>query len=184
MLQYKRSAITKRILGTPTSTPQLRIVEYQLAPIQQRHVDNLALRPGLRWREHGEISAGYLKRAVAQRQHKKLFKTVEYSHTSTPCTSKDNMLEAARQLYAYLYRPDPIKHEAVDDLLSSIPPNLTLLTSDQYWFASSITWDDLLEGVYRCPKRSSPGIDGCPYEILRLLFFHPACKTLVLQIYN
>ncbi|KAG0927706.1 hypothetical protein G6F26_012366 [Rhizopus arrhizus] len=54
------------------------------------------------------------------------------------------MLEAARQFYADLYRPDSITHEAVDDLLSSIPSDLTLPTSDQYWLASSITWDDWL----------------------------------------
>jgi hypothetical protein len=34
----------------------------------------LALRAGIRWREQGEISAGYLKRTVAQRQTRQTMK--------------------------------------------------------------------------------------------------------------
>ncbi|ORE01631.1 hypothetical protein BCV72DRAFT_309849 [Rhizopus microsporus var. microsporus] len=119
MLQHKRSAITKHILDTPTSSPQLspqlRLVEHQLASIH------------------------YLKRTVTQRQQ-------------IVC------LRPACQFYADLYCPDPITHEAVDNLLSSILSDLTLPTSDQYWLTSPHYLGDLLEGVSRYSKRSSPAL--------------------------
>ncbi|CEG77013.1 hypothetical protein RMATCC62417_11830 [Rhizopus microsporus] len=107
MLQHKRSAITKRILDTPTSSPQLssqlQLVEHQLAPTQQHHVDNLALQSGLGQREHGEISAGYLKRTVTQRQHKKLFKAIKHPYTSILCTSKNCLRDETIFVFDRLY---------------------------------------------------------------------------------
>ncbi|KAG0732934.1 hypothetical protein G6F57_015548 [Rhizopus arrhizus] len=50
----------------PQLLPQLNIVEHQLASLQQYRVDTLALRAGIRWRECGELSAGYLKQTVKQ----------------------------------------------------------------------------------------------------------------------
>ncbi|KAG0890567.1 hypothetical protein G6F36_013252 [Rhizopus arrhizus] len=94
------------------------------------------------------------------------------------------MLDAAVQFYSNLYSPEPIDNSAIDDLLSAIPDSLRLSDSNQRFLTNSFTHDDLIEGVSRCPRRSSPGLDGLPYEILHLIFIHPASKDLVLQVYN
>lgn len=188
LLQRKRAGISKRILQDSSLSsillPQLQIVEYQLASIQQHYVDNLALRSALRWREQGELSAGYLKQTVSQRQQKLLFKAIRHPTSSILCTSTEDMLNAAEAFYSDLYSPDHVNTEAIDDLLQSLPPTLHLSEPDQYWLAGSFTWDDILEGVSRCPRKSSPGIDGLPYEILRLVFLHPDCRDILLQVYN
>ncbi|KAG1049071.1 hypothetical protein G6F43_008584 [Rhizopus delemar] len=80
--------------------------------------------------------------------------------------------------------PDPIDDDAVEDLLSTLPYSLCLSASDQRFLVNSFTCYALLNGVSRCPKRSSPGLDGLPYEILRLIFIHPSCRDLLLQVYN
>lgn len=188
LLQNKRSGITKRLLQnsslSPSLLPQLQIVEHQLASIQQHHVDNLALRSGLRWREQGELSAGYLKRTVTQRQQKVLFRAIQHPTSSVLCNTTDGMFNAAQTFYSELYSPDPVDTDAIDDLLQSLPDTLHLSESDQYWLTSSFTWDQIIEGVSRCPSKSSPGTDGLPYELLHFVFLQPDCRAIVLQVYN
>ncbi|KAG1536291.1 hypothetical protein G6F49_013012 [Rhizopus delemar] len=188
LLHRKRSGIVNRLAANasllPSLTPQLSIVESQLASIQQYHTETLALRAGIRWREQGELSAGYLKRTAAQRQTHQIMKQLLHPVTSTLCSTTEEMIHASVSFYGNLYSPDPIDDNAVEDLLSTLPSSLCLSDSDQRFLANSFTYDALLDGVSRCPKRSSPGLDGLPYEILRLIFIHPSCRDLLLQVYN
>ena len=94
------------------------------------------------------------------------------------------MLDAAVQFYSKLYSPELIDNPAIDDLLSAIPDSLRLSDLNQRFLTNSFIYDDLIEGFSRCPRRSSPGLDGLPYEILHHIFIHPASKDLVLQVYN
>ncbi|KAG1016758.1 hypothetical protein G6F26_012272 [Rhizopus arrhizus] len=185
LLHLKRARITKRLASNPellsSLTPQLSVVESQLASLQQYHAETLALRAGIRWREQGEISAGYLKRTVSQRQTRQIMKQLVHPTTGALCCTSNEMLDAAVQFYSNLYSPEPIDNSAIDDLLSAIPDSLRLSDSNQRFLTNSFTHDDLIEGVSRCPRRSSPGLDGLPYEILHLIFIHPASKDLVLQ---
>ncbi|KAG1137008.1 hypothetical protein G6F37_011558 [Rhizopus arrhizus] len=188
LLHRKRSGIVNRLAANasllPSLTPQLSIVESQLASIQQYHTETLALRAGIRWREQGELSAGYLKRTAAQRQTHQIMKQLLHPVTSTLCSTPEEMIHASVSFYGSLYTPDPIDDDAVEDLLSTLPSSLCLSASDQRMLVNSFTYDTLLDGVSRCPKRSSPGLDGLPYEILRLIFIHPSCRDLLLQVYN
>ncbi|KAG1445074.1 hypothetical protein G6F55_012092 [Rhizopus delemar] len=81
-------------------------------------------------------------------------------------------------------RTDPIDNTAMDNFLDSLPEDLHLSEIDRQLITSPITYDELLEEVSRCPQRSSPGVDGLPYELLNLLFRHPACREIVLAVYN
>ncbi|KAG0994687.1 hypothetical protein G6F26_004478 [Rhizopus arrhizus] len=149
----------------------------------RRSVFNLtkALRAGNRWKEQDEISAGYLKRTVSQRQTRQIMKQLVHPTTGALCSTSNEMLDAAVQFYSNLYSSELIDSPAIDDLLSAIPDSLRLSDSNQRFLTNSFTYDDLIEEVSRCPCRSSPGLDGSPYEILRLIFIHPASKGLVLQ---
>lgn len=52
-------------------------------------------------------------------------------------------------------------------------------------FAPNLTLLDIQDGAQqRSPNKSSPGIDGLPYEILTILFNHTATSQLALQVYN
>ncbi|EIE89887.1 hypothetical protein RO3G_14598 [Rhizopus delemar RA 99-880] len=150
LLHRKRSRITKRLALNPellsSLTPQLSIVESQLASLQQYHEETLALRAGIRWREQGEISAGYLKRAVSQRQTCQIMKQLVHPTTGALCSTFNEMLDATVQFYRNLYSFEPIDNTAIDDLLSVIPDSLHLSDSNQRFLTNSFIYDDLIEG--------------------------------------
>ncbi|KAG1451795.1 hypothetical protein G6F46_005552 [Rhizopus delemar] len=152
----------------PELQPLVNVVERQLADIQQYHVEILALRSGIRWHELGELSAGYLKRTIA----------------TILCSSRADMLDAASTFYAALHSPDPVDHDAIESLLSDLPSSLRLSSIGQNPLSSPIDFDDILEGVSRCPSRSSPDTDGLPYELLCLIITHPECRDITLAVYN
>ncbi|KAI8637322.1 hypothetical protein BD408DRAFT_437070 [Parasitella parasitica] len=97
----------------PVLNPQLKIVEAQLASLQSYHVDTLALRSGIRWRERGKTSAGFLKRSVDSRVSKKLISPLIHPTSLSRCTTKEEMLDAAATFYTDLYSPDAIDPQAI-----------------------------------------------------------------------
>ncbi|KAG1464687.1 hypothetical protein G6F57_013533 [Rhizopus arrhizus] len=104
--------------------------------------------------------------------------------TKVLCSSRVDMLDAASIFYSDLCSPDPVDPDAIESLLSALPSSLRLSSTDQNALTSPIVFDDILEGVSRCPSRSSPGTDGLPYELLRLIITHPACRDITLAVYN
>lgn len=168
----------------PVLQPQLSVVEEQLSSLQQYHVETLALRSGIRWKEKGETSAGFLKRTVSSRASRKLIPPLLHPSTQTICSSKDEMLDAAATYYSALYSPDAIDLDAVNDLLDAIPSSAKLSASDAQAIIDPITFDDLLEAFSRAPTKSSPGMDGLPYQLVRLIVLHPECREIVLATFN
>lgn len=94
------------------------------------------------------------------------------------------MLDVASTFYAALHSPDPVDHDAIESLLSDLPSSLRLSSIGQNPLSSPIDFDDILEGVSRCPSRSSPDTDGLPYELLCLIITHPECRDITLAVYN
>jgi hypothetical protein len=186
LLQKKRRGILSQLSTHPENTtvltPQLSVVEFQLADIQQYHVETLAIRSGIRWKELGELSPGYLKRTVASRSAKQLIPPLLHPVHRTLSSTKDDMLNAACTYYSELYSPAPIHQPAVDELLSAIPSESHLSAVAQACLIAPITFDDLLYGFSRSPKHSSPGTDGLPYEVLCLMISHPACREIALAV--
>ncbi|KAG1533278.1 hypothetical protein G6F51_012703 [Rhizopus arrhizus] len=187
-LQRKRRRILKNMKKNPANIddlqPQLKVIEEQLNSYQQFHVETLALRSGLRWRELGELSAGYLKRTVATRSAKQHVPPLIHPETQVICNTKNEMLDAASTFYSSLYSPEPVDQSAIDDLLGALPDSLKLSTTAQSLMEAPLTFDDIVEGVSRSPRRSSPGSDGLPYEILSLIVNHADCRDIVLAVYN
>ncbi|KAG1494177.1 hypothetical protein G6F45_012595 [Rhizopus arrhizus] len=164
LLQKKRHGLLKKIEHDPECanviSPQLKIVEAQLTDIQQYHVETLALRAGIRWRELGELSPGYLKRTVATRSARQLIPPLLHPTHLTLSSTRDEMLDAASTFYKNLYSPQPVEQGAIDDLIGAIPEHLRLSEVDRSILVSPITYHDLLEGASRAPIRSSPGMDA------------------------
>ncbi|KAG1016395.1 hypothetical protein G6F26_012559 [Rhizopus arrhizus] len=187
-LQHRRRHIMSNICRNPDQSlenlPLLRVVEHQLDSFQRYRVETLALRSGIRWRELGELSAGYLKKTIATRTAKQLIPPLVHPSTNALCFSVEDMLDATTTFYSDLYSPEPIDQNAIDELLESLPPELHLSSLDQTRLQSPITFDDILLGVSHSPPKSSPGTDGIPYEILKLIVSHPDCREIVLAVYN
>ena len=188
LLQRKRAKLESKVLVNPSLlpqvAPQLQVVQDQLTSLQRYHVETLALKAGIRWREQGELSAGYLKRTASSRAAKGVIPPLRHPSLHRLCISKEEMLDAAFVFYDKLYSPDPIDLEAVQSLLDSIPPSATLSSSDASLLMDAISFDEIVEAFGRCPKISSPGMDGLPYPIVKLIVLHPACREIVTQVYN
>ncbi|KAG2191215.1 hypothetical protein INT47_005963 [Mucor saturninus] len=188
LLHKKRAGITKKLSLDPSLlpvlSPQLTVAEQQLTSLQQYHVDDLALRSGIRWREMGELSAGYLKRTISARQSRQTIPPLLHPNSLSLCSSKDEMLDAAATFYSDLYSPDPIDPAAIDSLLADLPDSLHLSPSASSFMISPLTLDTLLDAFSRTPKKSSPGIDGLPYAIVRLIVIHPSCSQIAVEVFN
>lgn len=188
LLHKKRSGLQKKINSDhtllPIISPQLAIVEHQLASIQQFHVETLALRSGIRWRELGELSPGYLKHTIASRSNRQSIPPLIHHQTQSLCTTQKEMLETTAFFYSNLYSPDEVDDDAIETLLSRIPESLRLSSSEADAVIAPITYDDLLFAFSRTPKKSSPGMDGLPYAIIRLIIKHPDCREIALATFN
>ncbi|OBZ80700.1 Transposon TX1 uncharacterized protein, partial [Choanephora cucurbitarum] len=188
LLQRKRAKIESNLMNNPSLypclSPQLHIVQEQLTSVQQYHVETLSLKAGIRWREQGELSARYLKRTASARLIKTTIPPLFCPTLERVCVSKDEMLDAAFVFYDNLFAPDPIGLNAEDSLLEAIPQSYVLFADDSSLLTDSISFDKIVEAFSRCPKQGSPGLDGLPYSIVRLIVLHPDCKNIVVQVYN
>ncbi|KAG0905678.1 hypothetical protein G6F33_011975 [Rhizopus arrhizus] len=130
-LQHRRRHIMSNIRRNPDQSPEnlplLRVVERQLDSFQRYRVETLALRSGIRWRELGELSAGYLKKTIATRTAKQLVPPLVHPSTNVLCPSVEDMLDATTTFYSDLYSPETIDQNAIDELLESLPPELHLI---------------------------------------------------------
>lgn len=158
-------------------------VEKQISILQQELVDISALKARQRWREKGEVSAGYLKKIAQKDLSCRMISSLRHPNNDTICTDTEDLQDAAISFYEKLYTPEDMDLNALNDLLhsSSLPQ---LSPSDQEDLISEFAIDDLLHGAKRAPKHSSPGPDGLPYSTWYLVFQHPQYQELACRIYN
>jgi hypothetical protein len=71
------------------------------------------------------------------------------------------MLSNVHTFYTSLYTPDPVNSESLDRMLSTIPDSDTITEEETATLSESFILDEILEGVSRCPKQSSPGKTAC-----------------------
>ncbi|KAI9491282.1 hypothetical protein BDB00DRAFT_874513 [Zychaea mexicana] len=88
----------------------------QLAEYQTEMAYIQSLKAGVRWREHGEKSVGYIKRTHQQRQAQRAIVEPQHPDTGTLENSLYHMHEAACTFYRNLYTSASIDDSAVDDL--------------------------------------------------------------------
>jgi hypothetical protein len=69
-------------------------------------------------------------------------------------------------------------------MTSTINDSECLSTETQSSLTSPFTRIELIEGTARCPRKSSPGTDGLPYEMLTLLLDHHETALLAVKVYN
>ena len=183
-LQRKRNKILRAFKVTRILHPRLPIIEQFISMIQKEMSEIAALRAGRHWRENGETSAGYLKRTIETRAIKKNMPSLIHPVSQSICDSPDTMQDAVTSFYTSLYTPDPIDASSVESLSQSILSEHRLPSSASTGLLRPFSIDDIIEGASRSPKKSSPGTDGLPYEIVVLLFRHSRTATLASSIYS
>lgn len=183
-LQRKRNRILRIYKDSRILHDRLPIIEQQIGRIQQDIVETLALRSGIRWRENGEKAAGVLKRLIKQQTQQRTIPSIIHPVTGNICDSPQQKQHGTQQFYQHLYTPDPINSQDTTYFTNQIPPNHRISEDKHAPLCAPFCLSDLQEGAHRSPTRSSPGPDGLPYEILTLLFQHPATGKIALQVYN
>ncbi|KAI8976884.1 hypothetical protein BDB01DRAFT_727106, partial [Pilobolus umbonatus] len=129
-LQRKRN----RILRTKPS-PALRQlilpkIDKMIHKLQQEIVDIASIKAGVRWREQGETSPGYLKRMHTTRTLQQYMPSLTVDQGAPPSdTSRYNrdtpsltsnlqeMQDITRDYYRNLYQQDPVAKEHIDHYL-------------------------------------------------------------------
>ena len=183
-LQRKRNRLLRSRPPISLLAEKLPILENQISALQAEIVDIAALRAGQRWRENGETSAGYLKRTITQQARKRAMPVLRHPVTDNLCPTPETMQQAVSAFYTCLYSPEESNDDAVRDLLAHIPIDNVLSEAEGQSLCRKFTIEDLCISSRRTPRRSSPGPDGLPYEILFLVFRHPLYANMLESVYN
>ncbi|KAG1546735.1 hypothetical protein G6F49_010411 [Rhizopus delemar] len=157
--------------------------ETQLDQMADFSASTLALRSGLRWREHGERSNSYFYKVIRARAQKQAIHELLPSEGYL-VRSPNQLNNCAKQFYEQLYSPDPIDHEALEELLSQLPPSTCFDTATNNALTTEWTEEEVLACASKAPSHSSPGVDGIPYELLQLLLQHPSYIRLFTKVLN
>ncbi|KAI9484260.1 MAG: hypothetical protein EXX96DRAFT_453456, partial [Benjaminiella poitrasii] len=86
--------------------------------------------------------------------------------------------------YTALYTPEEPALSAIDTLLFQIPETCRLSLEQQQTFLEPIVMTNILFESKSLPKKSSPGMDGLPNEILNLVFKFPPLQPIIETFYT
>ena len=182
VLQSERNSCYRNYAGSELLDLFVEPIEKELALLQKELSEIALLKSGKRWLANNEKSAGYLKRTATARQRRRHILHLVHPDTGVMCTDPQSKLNAAADFYQNLYSTEPTDNSCIDDLLAHIDKTMDAQQAES--LVEPLTFDDIIQGARRSPKQSSPGRDGLPYEILCLIIDHPACKNLVVTVFN
>jgi hypothetical protein len=177
-LEEKRSTICTKIQDLADTPREHRSdLEHDLHQVEQQldvHIDRstqqLLLRSATRWHEKGERNNKYFYRVIKQRTTQQTILSLKDSRTGQRVTNTSDILEEARRFYRKLYRPTDVDHNAIDSLLSHIPDTATLDTDASTTLIQPVSEMELEGLIDHSPLGKSPGLDGLPFELYKLLF--------------
>lgn len=125
-----------------------------------------------------------LKRTIQQRNQQRTLKGVRDPLSDVLSTDPPSMQQASKNVYEHLYSSELVDASAIQSIVSKIKDEHRISPSDSETLIAPFNFDELKEGVKRSPRKSSPGMDSLPYEILRLVFHHRYLKLLAIKIFN
>lgn len=183
-LQRKRNGFLRQHKNRGLHLPILSVVEQQISALQESIAEIEILKAGKIWRENGERSPGLLKRISTSRESKRQINELMDPLDNCLYSEPSRLQQIAHAFYSNLYTPDNINTESLNCMLEQIPDNIRLTREQQEGLLTDIDFEDILLESKRSPKKSSPGSDGLPYEILRLIVQYPPYRDLITSIYN
>ncbi|SAL97863.1 hypothetical protein, partial, partial [Absidia glauca] len=177
-LEEKRSTILTKIQGlADTPREHMSALQHDLNQVEQQldvHIDRstkqLLLRSATRWQDQGERNNKYLYRVIKQRTAQQTILSLKASRSGQRITNNSEILEEARLFYRKLYRPTEVDHDAIDHLLSHIPDTATMDTDTAATLIRPTSDLELKGLINHSPLGKSPGLDGLPFELYKLLF--------------
>ncbi|KAG2193585.1 hypothetical protein INT47_007388, partial [Mucor saturninus] len=185
VLQLKRSSILNNSSMTTAALQfTLSKVEAKIQGLQEEMSTNNSLRAQKFWWETGESSPSFLKRSITTRLTKSFIPELLHPITSASCTTLEALTDAAHSFYQSLYTPDDTNLNAIDLLAETIHSSSVLDESQSEHLLTEFSKDDLLDAAKRTPPKSSPGIDGIPYQILFHMLHNAAALRVAIQVYN
>ena len=107
---------------------------------------------------------------------------LKHPNNNQECNDTKSKLSAVHTFYSDLYTEERIDINSLDSMLNQINKVISKQDSDK--MIKEISFDDIIQGTERSPRRSSPGLDGLPYEILKIIVSQPSCGEIVVQVYN
>ena len=182
-LQSERNTLMRHFKNDQAAMQtQLPKIDQNIGYLQHEMARDAALKADKRWLVHNENSVGFLKKTAERQLAQRTIDIITHPSSNVPCLSTSDKLDAVQSFYSELYSPEPIHRYSIDNLLRGIQK--TISTEDADHIISEITIDDILTSANRCSKVSSPGRDGLPYPVLRLILAHADCKDLLTNIYR
>lgn len=94
------------------------------------------------------------------------------------------MKQAINSFYEQLYTPDTVIPENIEFFTNNIPVSDRLDNSTHENICAPFTVDELIAGASRHKAHSSPGIDGLPYQLIKLILSHEKTFKIGVSIYN
>ncbi|KAG0735118.1 hypothetical protein G6F23_011822 [Rhizopus arrhizus] len=164
---------------------RLPVKDQQIESLQRELVDIAALKAGIRWRENGEKSAGYLKRIHQVRTVEQTINCLQDPTSEPIVSSRTQLMEVSQAFYQDLYSVDPVDEHDIDCYLQDIAHLPQLNEDDRRYLISPITIEDIIEQSKKViGKQSSPGSDGLGYVFMHLIYQFSPLKDLITKIYN
>ncbi|ORX56764.1 hypothetical protein DM01DRAFT_312014 [Hesseltinella vesiculosa] len=167
-----------------TLIPDLLQVEASISRVQEKLALGLTLKARRHWLENGERSLGFLKRSAADRSARTTIPALIHPVTGSMCSSIPAMSTAASSFYSTLYQDDPVDPLSIQILLAAMPASTKVSTSESEFLLHPFAVDEIVSAASRTPPRSSLGLDGLPYTVLRLLLSYPHLSQLVVTLFN
>ncbi|KAG1144619.1 hypothetical protein G6F37_012271 [Rhizopus arrhizus] len=137
-------------------------LETQIGALQLDAAVNDTLRAGRHWQEHGETSAGFLKRTIEQKAVKRLIPELRHPESNEICSTPPH----------------------VELLTNSIPTTDRLSDTCHSLITRPFHISEIRRSASRSPRRSSPGPDGHPYEILCVDLENERSAALATKVYS
>lgn len=191
-LQTERNRILRSSVDPLIRGQLIPPIDTALNQLQEEIAETHALKAGQRWREHGEKSAGFLKRLHTKRTTEQYINRLQplgndgYPNTAEVTSDPNNMRDITQHFYENLYNTDAIDDDSLDRFLASINfSNSKVSDIDNQMLDEVISSDDIAEQLSRCrSKTSSPGDHGLGYQFLQVLYDIPVVRAIIVQVFN
>ncbi|KAG1145827.1 hypothetical protein G6F37_005333 [Rhizopus arrhizus] len=120
VLQRKRNAFLRSQPPIAIRLRCLPVMDRKIESLQQELVDIAALNTGIRWREHGEKSADYLKRIHQVRTVEQSVNVLQDPTPGLTLSSRTQLMKVSQAFYQELYSADPVDEHDIDCYLQDI----------------------------------------------------------------
>ena len=152
---------------------ELEETERRLDGMLEKVMTSLAIRTQTKWQDLGERC-----------QTKRNIIRLRCPATQTYVTDPTGLCRVSRAFYSKLYTPDPVDEEAIQELIDSLPNLAKVDREAAKGLCEKISDEEIRNALDLCPSAKAPGLDGFPFEILRVLCSHQGFFALFSKVLN